>query len=274
MRWEGHVARMVKRNAYRLLVGKPDGKRPLGSPRRRCVDNIRMGPGEVGWGDVDWIGLAQDKNRWRALLNSVLNFRVPWNAILNMLLYIFKCFLQSFDMETWNIESTTKPGRKWDNNIKIERIWEGTRGGTFPDTVINLKNQLMMLCLNRNMLWIDNSIDGNLSIFIQCNASSECVICIHFYDSWQLCRNWDRSDTFLRNVGLHKTYTAPRPRPRHSIWKLLASKDGLYYREAVSLLVVAETLTEYAFIILNVNFNSNNLRSFLLLNRLICFWYT
>jgi hypothetical protein len=66
-----------KRNAYRLLVGKPEGKRPLGRPRRRWVDNINMDLGEVGWGDMDWIGLAQDRNRWRALVNSVLNFRVP-----------------------------------------------------------------------------------------------------------------------------------------------------------------------------------------------------
>jgi hypothetical protein len=59
VRWEGHVARMgEKRNAYRLLVGKPERKRPLGRPRRRWVDNIRMDLGEVGWGDVDWIGLA------------------------------------------------------------------------------------------------------------------------------------------------------------------------------------------------------------------------
>jgi hypothetical protein len=62
-----------KRNAYRLLVGK----RPLGRPRRRWVDNIRMDLGEVDWGDVDWIDLAQDRNRWRALVNSVLNLRVP-----------------------------------------------------------------------------------------------------------------------------------------------------------------------------------------------------
>jgi hypothetical protein len=67
----------TKRNAYRLLVGKPEGKRPLGRPRRRWVDNIRMDLGEVGCGDVDWIGLAQDGNRWRAVVNSVLNLRVP-----------------------------------------------------------------------------------------------------------------------------------------------------------------------------------------------------
>jgi hypothetical protein len=64
MRWVGHVARMVdKSNAYRLLVGMPDGKRPLGRPRHRWVDNIRMDLLELGGGDVDWIGLAQDGNR-------------------------------------------------------------------------------------------------------------------------------------------------------------------------------------------------------------------
>jgi hypothetical protein len=78
VRWAGHVAQMgEKRNTYRLLVGKPEGKRPLGRPRRRWVDNIRMDLGEVGWSDVNWIGVAQDKNRWRALVNSVLNLRVP-----------------------------------------------------------------------------------------------------------------------------------------------------------------------------------------------------
>jgi hypothetical protein len=78
MRWAGHVARMgEKRNAYRLLVGKPEGNRPLGRPRHRWLDNIKRDLGEVGWGDVDWIGLAEDRNRWRALVNSVLNLRVP-----------------------------------------------------------------------------------------------------------------------------------------------------------------------------------------------------
>jgi hypothetical protein len=78
MRRAGHLARMgEKRNTYRLLVGKPEGKKPLGRPRRRWVDNIRMDLGEVGWGDVGWIGLAQDRNRWRALVNSLLNLRVP-----------------------------------------------------------------------------------------------------------------------------------------------------------------------------------------------------
>jgi hypothetical protein len=65
------------KGVYRLLVGKPEGKRPLGRPRRRWVNNIKMDLGEAGWGDVDWIGLAKDRNRWRALVNSVLNLRVP-----------------------------------------------------------------------------------------------------------------------------------------------------------------------------------------------------
>jgi hypothetical protein len=72
---------MEEKKNNRLLVGKPEGKsegkRPLGRPRRRWVDNIRMDLGEVGWGDVDWICVAQDRNRWRALVNSVLNLRVP-----------------------------------------------------------------------------------------------------------------------------------------------------------------------------------------------------
>jgi hypothetical protein len=66
-----------KRNAYRLLVGKLESKRPLGRPRRRWVDNIRIDLGDVGWDDVDWIGLAKDRNRWIAVVNSVLNLRVP-----------------------------------------------------------------------------------------------------------------------------------------------------------------------------------------------------
>jgi hypothetical protein len=69
-----------RKNANRLMVIKPEGKRPVGRPRRRWVHNIRMDLGEVGWGDVDWIGLAQDRKRWRALVNSVLNLRVPRNA--------------------------------------------------------------------------------------------------------------------------------------------------------------------------------------------------
>jgi hypothetical protein len=63
--------------AYRLLVGMSEGKRPIERPRRRWVDNIRRDVGEVGWGDVGQIGLAQDKKRWRALVNSALNLRVP-----------------------------------------------------------------------------------------------------------------------------------------------------------------------------------------------------
>jgi hypothetical protein len=78
MKWAGHVARMgEKRNACRLLVAKPEGRRLLGGPRHRWVDNIRMNLVELGRCDVDWIGLAQDRDRWRALVNSVVNLQVP-----------------------------------------------------------------------------------------------------------------------------------------------------------------------------------------------------
>jgi hypothetical protein len=78
LRWVGHVARMgERRGAYRGLVGKPDGRRPFGRPRRRWEDNIKMDLREVGWGGMDWINLAQDRDRWRALVNAVMNLRVP-----------------------------------------------------------------------------------------------------------------------------------------------------------------------------------------------------
>jgi len=78
MRWAGHVARMgEERVVYSVLVGKPEGKRPLGRPRRRWVDNIRMDLQEVGCGYMNWIGLAQDRDRWRTLVSAVMNFQVP-----------------------------------------------------------------------------------------------------------------------------------------------------------------------------------------------------
>jgi hypothetical protein len=70
----------LTRNAYRILVGKPEGKRPLGRPRRKWVENIKIDLREVGWDDVDWIDLAQDTDQWRALLYTVMNLRVPYNA--------------------------------------------------------------------------------------------------------------------------------------------------------------------------------------------------
>jgi len=78
MRWAGHVVRMgEERGVYSVLVGKPEGKRPLGRPRRRWVDYIGMDLQEVGYGYMDWIGRAQDSNRWRTLVSAVMNLRVP-----------------------------------------------------------------------------------------------------------------------------------------------------------------------------------------------------
>jgi len=78
MRWAGYVARMgEKREVYRVLMGKSEGKRPLGRPRRRWVDNIRMDLQEVGCEYMDWIGLAQDRDTWRTLVSAVMNLRVP-----------------------------------------------------------------------------------------------------------------------------------------------------------------------------------------------------
>ena len=70
-------ANRCERGVYRVLVGKPEGKRPLGRPRRRWVDNIRMDLQEVGCGYIDWIGLAQDKDGWQRLVSAVMNLRVP-----------------------------------------------------------------------------------------------------------------------------------------------------------------------------------------------------
>jgi hypothetical protein len=74
IRWAGHVAR--KRKAYKVLAGKPEGRRPLGRPRRRWEDGIRMDLREIGLGGVNWIRLAQDRDRWRAVVSAVMNLRV------------------------------------------------------------------------------------------------------------------------------------------------------------------------------------------------------
>jgi hypothetical protein len=77
MRWAGHVARRGEgRNVYRVLVGKPEGKRLLGRPRRRWEDGIKMDLREIGWEGVEWIHLAQDRDRWRAVVSAVMNLRV------------------------------------------------------------------------------------------------------------------------------------------------------------------------------------------------------
>jgi hypothetical protein len=78
MRRARHVARVgEKRTVYRILVGKPEGKRPLGRPRRRCVDNNKIDLRETGWDGMDWLYLAQDRDQWRTLVNTVMNLRVP-----------------------------------------------------------------------------------------------------------------------------------------------------------------------------------------------------
>ena len=78
MRWAGHVARMgEERVLYRVLLGKPEGKKLLGRPRRRWVDNIRTVLQVVGYGYTDWIGLVQDTDSWRTLVSAVMNLRVP-----------------------------------------------------------------------------------------------------------------------------------------------------------------------------------------------------
>jgi hypothetical protein len=64
-----------KRNAYRILVGKPEGRRPLGRPKRRWVDNTKIGRREIGWDGMDWINLARDRDQWRALVKTVMNIR-------------------------------------------------------------------------------------------------------------------------------------------------------------------------------------------------------
>jgi hypothetical protein len=78
MRRAGHVARMGEiRSAYRILVGKPERRRPLRRPKRISVDNIKMDLREIGWDGMDWIELAQDRDQWRALVNTVINLWVP-----------------------------------------------------------------------------------------------------------------------------------------------------------------------------------------------------
>jgi hypothetical protein len=78
IRWTGYGARIgAKRNSYRILVGKPEGKKPLGRPRSKWMDSVKMDFRETGWGGMDWIDLAQDMDQWKAIVQTVMSFRVP-----------------------------------------------------------------------------------------------------------------------------------------------------------------------------------------------------
>jgi hypothetical protein len=82
MRWSENVARRgEKRNAYRILVRKSEGKKPLGGPRRRYKNNNNIDFREIGWGGMDWINLGQDSDQWRALVNTVMKYRIPYNIV-------------------------------------------------------------------------------------------------------------------------------------------------------------------------------------------------
>jgi hypothetical protein len=90
MRWAGHVARIGRRRMH--VVGKPEGKRPLGKPRRRWADNIKIDLREIGWDGMDWIDLARDRDHWKALVNTVMHFRIPYNAVKFLSTYIIGGF--------------------------------------------------------------------------------------------------------------------------------------------------------------------------------------
>ena len=116
----GHVARMGEdRGVYRVLLGKPEGRRPLGRPRRRWVDNITMDLQEVGCGYMDWIGLAQDRDRWRTLVSAVMNLRFPWNVGI----FLSSCKPVSFSRRTLHhgvskyLYGYVLRGWKWKKNI-------------------------------------------------------------------------------------------------------------------------------------------------------------
>jgi hypothetical protein len=97
MRWAGHVARMgEKLNGYRILMGTLEGQRPLGRPRRRWVDNIKMDLRQIGLNGMNWIDLVQDMDQWRALVGTLMNLRVPYNAGT----FLSSCTIRGFSKRT------------------------------------------------------------------------------------------------------------------------------------------------------------------------------
>jgi len=119
MRWAGHVARMEEdRGVHRVLVGKPEGKRPLGRARRRWEGNIKMDLQEVGGGLGDWMELAQDSDRWWALVGTVRDFRVPQMRGISWLTAKFTFWLLKKDSAPWS---------KWVSSVSVNfcdnRFW-------------------------------------------------------------------------------------------------------------------------------------------------------
>jgi hypothetical protein len=145
MRWAGHVVRMEKRNVYRL-VGKPEGRRPLGRPRHRRVDYIKMDRGAIVRGDVHWIGVTEDRDQWRALVNAVMNLRVVLlhchgGRVLGPACSVTCCCYQctsracvpSFNERpsdnTGRVDLSFMPQHPWDRRLGGWTIWTSdTRG--------------------------------------------------------------------------------------------------------------------------------------------------
>ena len=136
---------------YRVLLGKPEGLRPLGRPRRRWVDNIRMDLQEVGCGYMDWIGLAQDRDKWRTLVSAVMNLRVPWNAGN----FLTSCKPVSFSRRILH-HGVSGMG-------KIRVILYGHYWKYFFQKILQLRTHLIMKC-STNIMIVVNYVTLNLHL--------------------------------------------------------------------------------------------------------------